>query len=122
MILPKNILNKALLLIKISRVKFTNPNIALGKKVRIDWRIKINSRNNRLIIGDNVYLRSNSNGYHAGMPFNTTVLIDKEGASCEIGDNCRLNGVYIHAQKRIVIGRNTVIASGLIFWIAMVMR
>ena len=63
-------------------------------------------------MGDNVYLRSNPNGYHAGMPFSTTVLIDKEGAECSIGDNCRINGTYIHVQDKIIIGKNTVIASG----------
>lgn len=46
------------------------------------------------------------------MPFNTTILIDRDGAICEIGDNCRINGAYIHAQYKIIIGQNTVIASG----------
>jgi acetyltransferase-like isoleucine patch superfamily enzyme len=87
-------------------------NIKIGKNVNIDWNTIINTNNNKLIIGDNVYLRSKSKEYHAGMPFNTTILIDIKGASCEIGRNCRLNGVYLHAQKKIVIGKNTVIASG----------
>lgn len=47
-----------------------------------------------------------------GMPFPTTRLADGNSAEIEIGDNCRLNGVYIHAQKRIVIEKNCVIASG----------
>jgi acetyltransferase-like isoleucine patch superfamily enzyme len=29
-----------------------------------------------------------------------------------IGDNCRVNGAYIHAQKGINIGKNCVIAAG----------
>ena len=29
-----------------------------------------------------------------------------------IGNNCRLNGAYIHAEKKIVIGNNCVVASG----------
>ena len=112
MIRFKSLMNKILMLIKMISVKTYNNKIVFGANVRIDWNTNINSKRNQLIIGDNVYLRSNSKGYHAGMPFNTTILIDKAGASCEIGENCRLNGVYIHAQKRIVIGRNTVIASG----------
>lgn len=65
-----------------------------------------------LKIGDNVYLRSNPIGYHAGMAFPTAILIDKQGAECQIGANCRINGAYIHAQSKISIGMNTVIASG----------
>src|SRR5690606_9691564 len=37
---------------------------------------------------------------------------DVEGAEIIIGESCRLNGVYIHAQSSIRIGKNTVIASG----------
>lgn len=30
-----------------------------------------------------------------------------------IGNNCRINGAYIHAQKRITVGDNCVMASGI---------
>lgn len=86
--------------------------IHFGKSCRIDLKTRIDTRRNKLKIGNDVYLRSNPKGYHAGMPFPTSILIDKEGATVEIGDNCRINGAYIHAQKSIVIGKNTVIASG----------
>jgi acetyltransferase-like isoleucine patch superfamily enzyme len=46
------------------------------------------------------------------MPFPTTLLSDGNKSMIEIGDNCRVNGAYIHAQKRITIGKNCVIASG----------
>lgn len=97
-------------LFKIKRRK----NIVLGKNVRIDYQTKIFTNNNFLKLGDNVFLRSNKIGYHAGMPFPTTILIDKENAECSIGENSRVNGCYIHihAQKKIIIGKNTVIASG----------
>jgi acetyltransferase-like isoleucine patch superfamily enzyme len=87
-------------------------NIILGKNVRIDNNTRINTNNNMLKIGSNVYLRSNRKGYHAGMPFHTTILLDNEGASCIIGNNCRINGAYIHAKTNIIIGYNTVIAAG----------
>ena len=46
------------------------------------------------------------------MPFYTTLFTDKEGAEIYIGNNCRINGAYIHAQECIKIGNNCVIASG----------
>ena len=87
-------------------------NVVMGKKVKIDNNTKLYTNGNSLILGDNVYLRSNKKGYHAGMPFPTTILLDGEGTSCAIGENCRINGAYIHAKKQISIGENTVIASG----------
>jgi len=106
------ILNFFLLKIKIFIIKNKNPNVSFGLGFTLDMATKINVRKNKLTVGENVYLRSNSNGYHAGMPFPTTILVDKIGAECVIGDNCRINGTYIHAQKRIMIGRNSVIAAG----------
>ena len=101
-----------MLKIKIFIIKNKNPNVSFGLGFTLDMATKINVRKNKLTVGENVYLRSNSNGYHAGMPFPTTILVDKIGAECVIGDNCRINGTYIHAQKRIMIGRNSVIAAG----------
>ncbi len=89
-----------------------NPKADIKRGVRIDLSTKISLGSNRLVLGENVYLRSTKKGYHAGMPFSTTILIDKDGAECEIGNNCRINGCYIHTQKKIKIGENTVIASG----------
>ena len=66
----------------------------------------------RIIVGENVYLRSDEKGYHTGMPFPTTLLADGVGASISIGNHCRLNGVYVHAKKSIAIGKNCVIAGG----------
>lgn len=89
-----------------------NKNAKFGKLFDFDLQTKIQAGANTLLVGDNVYLRSNADGYHAGMPFATTILIDKFGAECTIGDNCRINGVYIHCQKRIIIGKNSVVAAG----------
>ena len=89
-----------------------NKRIILSKPVYIDYKSKILTTNGMIIIARNVEMRSNSKGYHAGMPFNCTLLTDTLEASIQIGENTRLNGVYIHAQKKISIGRNCVIASG----------
>jgi acetyltransferase-like isoleucine patch superfamily enzyme len=86
-------------------------NISVCKGTRIDLRTKIIVQGG-LCLGKNVYLRSREKGYHAGMPFYTTLLADANNAMIEIGDNTRVNGAYIHAQKHIKIGNNCVIASG----------
>ncbi len=93
-------------------LKLLNKTLVIGENVRIDYQTKIDIRNNELILGNDVYLRSTSTSYHAAMPFSTCILIDKKDARVEIGENCRINGAYIHAQKEIKIGKNTVIASG----------
>ncbi len=93
-------------------LKMKYPMLEISKTAKIDMKTKININSNKLIIGKNVHLRSNSNGYHAGMPFSTCILLDGEKSFCEIGDNCRINGSYIHAKSEIIVGKNTVIAAG----------
>lgn len=98
--------------IKLALIRWKSPNAKFGLGFTLDMATKIQVGQNKLSIGENVYLRSSSNGYHAGMPFPTTILVDLNGAECEIGDNCRINGAYLHAQKKIVVGKNSVIAAG----------
>lgn len=86
--------------------------IIYGRDVKIDWAVKIYNHKNKLILGDNVYLRGIRKGYQAAMPYPTTILIDVKNAIVKIGSNTRINGAYIHAQKSIHIGDNCVIASG----------
>lgn len=93
-------------------LKFKYPNMIFKGKVTIDYQSSIIAYSNKLEIGDNVYIRSRSRGYHAAMPFYSSILIDVEKAFVKIGDNSRLNGVYIHSQVGISIGANCVIASG----------
>ena len=95
------LINLLIVKAKIFLIKRKNTNTQLGKGFTLDLRTKIQVGKNKLSIGENVYLRSISNGYHAGMPFPTTILIDKTGAECIVGDNCRINGAYIHAQKKL---------------------
>lgn len=98
--------------IKLFLVKKENPNVEIGKGAKLDFATKILSCGNKITIGEKVYLRSNPNFYQGGMPYPTTLLTDVKGAVIKIGNNSRINGVYIHAQKEIIIGKNCVIASG----------
>jgi len=93
-------------------VNASNKEISMGENVRIDFSTAIYNRLGKIIIGNNIYLRSKEKGYHAGMPFSTTLLVDAKDAMIAIGNNTRINGAYIHSQKEIVIGENCVIASG----------
>ncbi len=99
-------------LLKKVRLKLFNHGILVGENTIIDYKTVIINKMSVIKLGKNVYLRSNAKGYQAGMPFPTTLLADVKGALIEIGDNCRVNGAYIHAQKSIKIGSNCVIASG----------
>lgn len=98
--------------VKKIKVKIFNSGVTLGAGTIIDYKTIIINKKNKIAIGNNVYLRSNSRGYQAGMPFPTTLLTDVKKASIAIGDNTRINGAYIHAQQLISIGSNCVIASG----------
>lgn len=105
------------LIYSLYRIKKLNANkkasVSLSESMRLDKDSKVLAYpSTSIIVGSNVYLRSDSNGYHTGMPFPTTLIADKEGAFIHIGDNCRLNGVYVHAQGSITIGHNCVIAAG----------
>ncbi|MCG7538911.1 acyltransferase [Pseudoalteromonas sp. OF7H-1] len=108
----RKMIKLTILKVKVFRIKRESPNMVFGKNFKLDFSTEINVGANKLIIGDNVYLRSQREGYHAGMPFPAAILIDKNGGECSIGDNCRINGAYIHAQEKIHIGRNTLIAAG----------
>lgn len=93
-------------------LSFKYKNFEIGKNVRIDWNSSILIYNNKLELGNNVYIHSFSKGYHAGMPFPSAIFIDVKGASVKIGSETRIHGCYIHAQKQISIGSRCVIASG----------
>jgi len=103
---------KYLFKIKAFSVKIKNGNFEIGTESKIDYKTKIISCGNKIRLGKKVYLRSNPKYYQAGMSFPTTLLTDVKGSFINVGDNCRINGVYIHAQAGITIGRNCVIASG----------
>lgn len=87
--------------------------IVLGRDCTIDIKSNISILyGGEVRLGNNVTLRSNKKNYHAGMPFPTTLFVDRKDANIQIGNNVRINGAYIHAQKSITIEDNCVIASG----------
>lgn len=87
--------------------------LVLGSRCLIDYRSRIYIlADGKVELGVGVGLRSAPRGYHGGMPFACTVLVDRDGARVRIGDNSRLNGTYVHAQRSISIGKNCVIGAG----------
>lgn len=87
---------------------------AIGSGTLIFYKSPIiNTLKKGVVIGKNCTIGRSQNGYHAGMPFHTTLLNDGENSHIYIGDNCRINGAYIHAQDYIEIGDNCVLASGI---------
>ena len=92
--------------------------ITIGEKSIVYHKSKITCRKvsqntgGGIIIGKHCIVGRGQLGYHGGLPFFTSLLSDGEGSKIEIGDNCRINGAYIHAKKNISIGENCVIASG----------
>lgn len=88
--------------------------VHIGEGTRVFYKSSIFnwSKNGGISVGKQSMLGRYKLAYHAGMPFYTTLLNDGDDSYIIIGDNCRVNGAYIHAKKRIVIGNNCVIASG----------
>lgn len=97
--------------VKKLQLRIFSPEVSFSNAI-IDYKTVIINKKNRITIGSNVYLRSVSKGYQAGMPFPTTLLTDVKNATIAIGANSRINGAYIHAQDSITIGQNCVVASG----------
>ena len=92
-----------------------NKNVSLGKDTIVFYKSHIvnKSKNGGVKIGKNCQIGRFARNYHAGMPFYTEILNDGGKSEITIGNNCRINGAYIHAQKRITIGDNCVMASGI---------
>lgn len=99
-------------LIKKNQLKIFNPQVSMGPGVIIDYKTVVINKGNKITLGENVYIRSDSRGYQAGMPFPATLLTDVKNATISIGANTRIVGAYIHAQDSIVMGKNCLIASG----------
>ena len=69
------------------------------RHIILKWKLNISgnpilffSSNAKLILGDNVTLKSNKKSYHLHMHSPTKIMADKEGAIITIGDNTRING------------------------------
>ncbi len=90
-------------------------NIEIGANSKVYYRSIIVNKSKRggVKIGEGCTIGRKAKGYHAGMPFYTTLLNDGNDSHIIIGDNCRLNGAYVHAQNNITIGNNCVLAAGI---------
>lgn len=87
--------------------------IRMGRNSLVFYRSRCYnfSKSGYISIGDNCKIGRTKRGYHTGMPFYTTILNDGETSSLTIGNNCRINGAYIHSKGKIEIGNNCVIAA-----------
>ncbi|MCK6604136.1 MAG: acyltransferase [Ignavibacteriaceae bacterium] len=56
-------------------------------------------------------INSDNRGYHLNMFNRCKILIDRPGASIAIGSNTRIHGTCLHAYKKIVVGKNCLIAA-----------
>ena len=91
--------------------------IARKKEVRIEGQILLRGfpiievmEGSSVTIQNNVTLDSRNRGYHINLHSPVKLLADRPGAEICIGENTRIHGSCIHAQQRIVIGRNCLIA------------
>ena len=102
------------LLTRIHTLFLNNKFNSIGRGSRIYFKSQIiNKLPGGVCIGENCMIGRTSYNYHAGMPFFTTIQNDGDASRIVIGNNCRINGAYIHAQESIVIGDNCVMASGI---------
>lgn len=88
-------------------------NIKIGKGTVVYLRSTIITKKGDVVIGNNCRIGTSKIGYHTGMPFYTSILNDGLKSVVSIGDNCRINGAYIHAKKQVLIGNDCVFASGI---------
>lgn len=94
-------------------VKVLYKRIYLEVGTIIYWRSSVVTiSSGKIKIGKNCLIGRGKRGYHAGLPFYTSILSDGDDSKVIIGDNCRINGAYIHARKEITIGNNCLFASG----------
>lgn len=100
----------------LSRIKTlllrSNKNIVIMGGAIVYYKSRVCAYKGSIRVGENCLIGRSDRNYHASMPFFTTLFTDREEAVIKIGNNCRINGAYIHAQKSIKMGHNCVIASG----------
>lgn len=91
-----------------------NRDIIIGKKSRLYFKSSIwTTKHGKVYVGKNCLIGRSKRRYHGGMPFYTTLWAEGSESSISIGDNCRINGAYIHAKSSITIGKNCVLAAGI---------
>ncbi|WP_107040043.1 acyltransferase [Brumimicrobium mesophilum] len=89
-----------------------NKNIIMEGKVRVKSFPYIHLKNNsKLHLGNNVMLNSSNYGYHINMYKGVKIFADGINSEIHIGTNTRIHGSCIHAQSKITIGENCLIAA-----------
>ena len=109
------IFDKIVLYLKMKIFKyefFKKHNVTIGQGIKLSGIPLVNINSNGVLnIGDNVTLGSSSFGNHFNMHSPLKLMIDKENASIEIGNNSRIFGTCIHAKESIIIGNNCLISA-----------
>ena len=86
-------------------------NVFIEGKVVILGRPLIDIRKgSKLFLGDGVILTSRNKGYHLNIQAPVKLFADRPGAEIRIGEQTRIAGSCIHAQKSVVIGKRCLIA------------
>ena len=86
-------------------------NVELAGKVSILGSPLIDiRRGSKLYLGHGVILTSRSKGYHFNLNAPVKLFADRPGAEIRIGDQTRIAGSCIHAQRSILIGKRCLIA------------
>jgi acetyltransferase-like isoleucine patch superfamily enzyme len=67
-------------------------------------------KGSKLILGNGVILTSRNRGYHLNIQAPVKLFADRPGAEIRIGDETRIAGSCIHAQRSITIGKRCLIA------------
>ena len=86
-------------------------NVEMAGKVTILGSPLIDIRKgSKLYLGDGVILTSRNRGYHFNIHAPVKLFADRPGAEIRIGDQTRIAGACIHAQRSVTIGKRCLIA------------
>jgi acetyltransferase-like isoleucine patch superfamily enzyme len=67
-------------------------------------------KGSKLYLGNGVILTSRNKGYHLNIQAPVKLFADRPGAEIRIGEQTRIAGSCIHAQRSVVIGKRCLIA------------
>jgi acetyltransferase-like isoleucine patch superfamily enzyme len=86
-------------------------NIFIEGKVVILGRPLIDiRRGSKLFLGNGVILTSRNKGYHLNIQAPVKLFADRPGAEIRVGEQTRIAGSCIHAQRSVTIGKRCLIA------------
>jgi acetyltransferase-like isoleucine patch superfamily enzyme len=86
-------------------------NIFIEGKVVILGRPLIDIRKgSKLFLGNGVILTSRNKGYHLNIQAPVKLFADRPGAEIRVGEQTRIAGSCIHAQRSVTIGKRCLIA------------